>query len=87
MINLSFTLKKMYCRDKIGNNYFQNFHFGRYIVVYTVGNIVLRPRPNGSRYMPHKAACHLTKCDVVNDVKLFPAGISQDILSQIFDVI
>ena len=22
--------------------------------------------------MPHKAACHLTKCDVINDVKLFP---------------
>ena len=22
--------------------------------------------------MPHTAACHLTKCDVINDVKLFP---------------
>ena len=22
--------------------------------------------------MPHKARCHLTKCDVINDVKLFP---------------
>ena len=27
--------------------------------------------------MPHKAACHLTKCDI----------LSQDILSQILDVI
>ena len=23
-------------------------------------------------YEPHKASCHPTKCDVINDVKLFP---------------
>ena len=31
---------------------------------------------------PHKIARHLTKCDVIHDVKLFP-----DILSRIFDSI
>ena len=39
---------------------------------------------------PHNGACHPTKCDVINEVKLFPAvyrSISQDILLQIFDVI
>ena len=34
-----------------------------------------------------QAARHPTICDVINDVKLFPHSISQDILSQIFDVI
>ena len=82
---------------------------GRYIVGYTVGNLVLRRRASGAvkrdfrtyirRYTslnenfeygyPHsnallyfelklerckmrKAALHPTKCDVINDVKLFP---------------
>ena len=35
---------------------------------------------------PHRAASHPEICDVINDVKLSPTG-SQDILSQIFDVI
>ena len=39
------------------------------------------------RCKPHKAARHPSISDVINDVKLFPTGISQDILSQIFDVI
>ena len=36
-----------------------------------------------------KAARHPVKCDVINDVKLFPKVylISQDILLQVFDVI
>ena len=34
--------------------------------------------------MPHKAAFHPTKCDVINDVKLFQT--LQDIPSHIFDV-
>ena len=25
------------------------------------------------RFKPHKAKCHPTICDVINDVKLFPA--------------
>ena len=36
------------------------------------------------RCKPHEAARHQTICDVINDVKLFPTIISQDILSQIF---
>ena len=42
--------------------------------------------------MPHNATRHSMKCDVINDVKLFPTvypaySISQDIPSQIFYVI
>ena len=33
-----------------------------------------------------KATCHLTKYEVINDVKLF-LTVSEDILSQIFEVI
>ena len=33
-------LKRIY----LGDNCIQNFHFGRYIVGYTVGNLVLRRR-------------------------------------------
>ena len=36
--------------------------------------------------MPHEAARHPTKCDVINDIKLF-LTVYQDILLQIFDVI
>ena len=91
------------------DNYIQNFHLGRYIVGYTVGNLVLRRRASGAvkrdfrtyirRYTspnenfeygyPHSNALlqfhlklsvasrtnvarHPTKCDVINDVKLFP---------------
>ena len=90
-------------------NCIQNFHLGRYIVGYTVENLVLRRRASGDvkrdfqtyiwrytspnvnfeygyhhsnaflqfrleleRCKPHKAARHLTICDVINDVKLFP---------------
>ena len=31
----------------LGDNCFQNFHLGRYIVGYTVGNLVLRRRASG----------------------------------------
>ena len=30
------------CWVHLGDNCIQNFHLGRYIVVYTVGNLVLR---------------------------------------------
>ena len=93
----------------LGDNCIQNLYLGRYIVRYTVGNLVLwrltsgyvkcdfltyirrctspmenfdygYPHSNAflqfylifECYMPHKAACHLTKCGVINDVKLFP---------------
>ena len=95
--------------NKLGDNCIQIFHLGRYIVGYTVGNLVLRRRASGAvkrdfrtyirrytspnenfeysyphsnallqfelkleRCKSHKAACHPTKCDVINDVKLFP---------------
>ena len=32
----------------LGDNCIQNFHLGRYIVGYTVGNLVLRRRANGA---------------------------------------
>ena len=91
-----------------GITVFKSFYLGRYIVGYTVGNLVLRRRasgavkrefrtyirrytsPNGNfeygyphsnallqfrlkleRCKPHNAARHSTKCDVINDVKLF----------------
>ena len=96
---------------KIGDNRIQNFHFGRYIVQYTVGNLVLWRRASGAvkrdfrtfirrykciphqrkkmnmashsnallqsrlkleRCKLHKYARNPTKCDVINDVKLFP---------------
>ena len=94
---------------QLGDNCIQNFNLGRYIVGYTVGNLVLRRRASGAvkrdfrtyirqytspnenfeygyphsnaplqfelkleRCKPHIAARHSTKCDVINDVKLFP---------------
>ena len=35
-------------RDYLGDNCIQNFHLGRYIVGYTVGNLVLRRRVSGA---------------------------------------
>ena len=32
----------------LGDNHIQNFHLGRYIVGYTVGNLVLRRRASGA---------------------------------------
>ena len=94
---------------ELGDNCIQNFHLGRYIVGYTVRNIVLWQRASGAvkrdfrtyirRYTslkenfeygyphsnallqfrlklesckPHNAARHPRKCDVINDIKLFP---------------
>ena len=34
--------------DYLGDNCIQNFHLGRYIVGYTVGNLVLRRRASGA---------------------------------------
>ena len=34
--------------DYLGDNCIQNFHLGRYIVGYTVGNLVLRRRVSGA---------------------------------------
>ena len=53
---------------------------------YPHSNALLQFRLKLARCKPHNAARHPTKCDVINDVKLFPA-VYQDILSQIFGVI
>ena len=95
--------------QQLGDKCIQNFHLGRYIVGYTVRDLVLRRRASGAvkrdfrtyiwRYTsptknfeygyphfnaflqfhlelecckPHKAARYPTKCDVFNDVTLFP---------------
>ena len=49
----------------------KNFEYG-----YPHSNALLQFYLNFERYMPHKAACHLTKCDVINNVKLFPTDIA-----------
>ena len=96
-------------KKELGDNCIQNFHLGRYIVGYTVGNLVswwrasravkrdfrtyirrytapnenfeygyphsnafLQFRLKLERLKLHKAARHLTKCDVIDEVKLFP---------------
>ena len=38
---------------------------------YPHSNAILQFYLNFEGYMPHKVACHLTKCDVINDIKLF----------------
>ena len=48
---------------------------------YPHSNALLLSRLKLERCKPHKAARHPTKCDVINDVKLFPT------VSQIIDVI
>ena len=85
----------------LGDKCIQNFHLGRYIVRYTVGNLVLRRHsvisdrisddiPSQmkilnmvipillhfcnfvSNWKPNNAAPYPTKCDAINDVKMFP---------------
>ena len=75
-----------------------NFHSGRYIFRYSVGNIalnVISDRISDGMVIPilmHfcsfvcktlNAACHPTKCDVINDVKLF-ATVFRKIYCHIF---
>ena len=101
----------------------KKFHLGRYIIGYTVGNLVLwrvvsgavkcdfrtyirqctsqnenfecdYPHSNAllqfslklERCKPHKAVRHQTKCDVINDVKLFQALCAEYTVPN-FDVI
>ena len=40
----------------LGDNCIQNFHFGRYILGYTIGNLVLRRRKNFEYGYPHSNA-------------------------------
>ena len=50
-------------------------------------NALLQFLSQFEHYKPHKAACHLTKCDVFNGRQTISNSISQDILSKISDVI
>ena len=58
-----------------------NFEYG-----YPHSNALLQSRLKLEHCKPHKGVRHQMKCDIINDVKLFSDSISQDILSQIFDV-
>ena len=41
---------------------------------YTHSNTLLQFRPELEHCKPHNATRHQSKCDVINDVKLFPTG-------------
>ena len=57
--------------------------FLQYIRRYTLLNMVIPILMHFCSFVSNwSVACHPTKCDVINDIKLFP-----DILSQAFDVI
>ena len=45
----------------------ENFEYS-----YPHSNTLLQSRLKLEGCKPHKIACHPTKCDVINDVKLFP---------------
>ena len=60
----------------------ENFEYG-----YPHSNALFQFRLESKRWKPQKAARHPTKCDVINDVKLFPAVYHRIILLQIFYVI
>ena len=45
----------------------ENFEYG-----YPHSNAHLQFRHKLERCKPNNAACHPTKCDVINDIKLFP---------------
>ena len=109
MTNASYILVNN-LEHNLGYNCIQNYHLGRYIIGYRVGNLVLwqlasravkrdigtyirqytstnenfvygYTHYNGllqsclklERNKPHKGVCHPTKCDIFNEVKLFPS--------------
>ena len=45
---------------------------GKFEYGYSHSNALLQFTLKLKHCKPHKAACHQTKCDVINDVKLFP---------------
>ena len=63
-------------------------HIENFEYRYPHSNAFFQFRLKLERCKPFIAARHPTKWDIIDDVKLFPtAYVSQDILSQIFDVI
>ena len=65
---------RMYIQRFISPN--ENFEYG-----YPHSNALLQSRLKLEHCKLHKAASHPTKCDVINDVKVFTT-VYQDILSQ-----
>ena len=59
----------------------ENFEYG-----YPHSNALLQFRLKYERCKPHNDACHLMKCDVINDVKLFPAVYRRIYCRKFFDV-
>ena len=45
----------------------ENFEYG-----YPHSNGILQFKLKLEHSKPHKAACHPKKCDIINDIKLFP---------------
>ena len=60
----------------------ENFEYG-----YLHSNAPSQFELKLERCKPHKAARHPTKCDVINDVKLFPTVYRRIYCLKIFDVI
>ena len=59
----------------------ENFEYG-----YPHSNALLQFHLELERCKPHKAACHPTICDVINDVKQFPTvHVYRRLMWQIFD--
>ena len=54
---------------------------------YPHSNALLQFRLTLELYKSHNAARHWMKCDVINDIKLFPTVCHRTTVSQIFDVI
>ena len=75
---------RTYIRRYISPN--ENFEYS-----YLHSNALLQFRLKLDICKPHSATRYPMKCDIIDDVKLFPTvyrriySISQDILSQIFD--
>ena len=58
-------------------------HSNAFLCLFTVKIFF---RLESEHYKPHRAACHTTKCDIINDIKLFPT-ITQNILLHISNFI
>ena len=54
-----------YTQDQLGDNCIQNFPFGRYIVGYTVGNLVLQQRV--SRAVKHDFRTYIRRYTSPNE--------------------
>ena len=53
--------------ERISDDTNENFEYG-----YPHSNALLQFPLKWEHFKLHKATCHPTKCDVINDIKLFP---------------